>query len=146
MSPIDMAGKVFHGAFFDLAYPAEWELEIVENIPCLFDLEAGWVLQLAASTLKDGGNYDLNSEFTRYLEINQIEFQEDRVVRYENASGLDCLAAEFMKDNRFWLVQMIARGPRLLAALFNSDQVPDQELAGQISATVGSIQFRPESE
>jgi hypothetical protein len=141
MSPGFMATKNFQGAFFELAYPDEWELEIVENIPCLFDLEAGWVLQLAASSSEDG-NYDLNSEFTRYLEINQIEFQEDRVVRYENASGLDCLAAEFMKDNRFWLVQMIASGPRLLAALFNSDQVPDGELAAEISATVGSIQFR----
>lgn len=140
MSLIFMAGKIFHGTFFELEYPAEWEQEIVENIPCLFDLEAGWVLQLASSTSPDG-NFDLSSEFTRYLEINQLEFQEDRVVRYQNASGLECLAAEFMKDNRFWLIQMIASGPRLLAALFNSDQVPDAELAAQISATVGSIRF-----
>lgn len=135
-----MAGKTFHGSFFELEYPAEWEQEIVENIPCLFDLESGWVLQLASST-SQSGHFDPESELNTYLEHNQIEFQEDRIVRYENAAGLECLACEFMKDNRFWLVQMIVKGPRLLVALLNSDQVPDAELAAQISAAVGSIRF-----
>ena len=135
-----MAGVVFQGPFFELIFPDDWEHEIIEHIPCFFDPDAGWVLQLAASTATSG-NFDLESELRTYLEHNRLEFQEDRVVRYVNPAGLECLACEFMKDNRFWLVQMLGRGSRLLVALFNSDNMPDAELAGQISATVGSIRF-----
>lgn len=135
-----MSRTVFQGPFFELQFPTDWEHEIIENIPCFFDPDAGWVLQLAAST-SPHGNFALDSEMRTYLEHNQLEYQEDRVVRYENAAGLECMACEFMKDNRFWLVQMLVRGPRLLVALLNSDQVPDTDLAGEISATVGSIRF-----
>ncbi len=133
--------NVFQGPFFELQVPEDWEQEIIENIPAFYDLDAGWVLQIAATSNPGGAAYDPDTQMRTYLEQNGLEYQDDRVMRYQNASGLECLACEFIKDNRFWLVQIIVRGPRMLLIIFNSDETPAAELARDISGAVGSIRF-----
>ena len=132
--------KSFRGTFFRLHYPTDWECEIIENVPSFFDPDAGWALQIAA-TRNASGDYDLRSELRTYLENNSIEFMEERVVAFETQSGLTALACEFTRENRFWMIQFLGSEDRMVIMIFNADEVPDHDLAIDISRAVGSLEF-----
>ncbi|MCB1316394.1 MAG: hypothetical protein KDK27_10600 [Leptospiraceae bacterium] len=131
---------VFRGTFFQLQLPDHWEHEIVENIPAFFDPDGNGVLQIAA-TRSPSGAYDIAEQMRTYLEQNRLEFLEDRVMSFERPDGARCLACEFVRDNRFWLVHMIALGSRLLIVLYNADQVPDAASIREVVGVIQSVQF-----
>ncbi len=134
---------LFQGPFYRLHYPDGWEAEIIENIPAFYDPEGGGALQIVAARRDPEMPFDIEAEMTRYLERHGMVYSEERVARFDTAIGMEAMACEFMRDNRFWLVQMLCRGDMLLLILFNSDTVPDQELALKISAVIRSVQVEP---
>ena len=133
-------GRVFQGTFFQLIYPGEWMLEIIEDIPAFYDPMGGGVLQTAASRSPDGP-FLLAREMKKFLTQQEIEFDEEKVARLKTPAGQDCMACEFTRDNRFWMVYMIAEGDKLLIVMYNADEFPDSDQARNISDVIASIRF-----
>ena len=132
--------QIFQGTFFELRFPDNWETEIIENIPCFFDPLGGGVVQIVA-TRGIADTSDLKPEMSKYLARHGLEYHEDKIVRYQTPSGLRAMACEFIREERFWLVQMLSEADKLIVFLFNSDEVPEQELAMNISQMVQSIKI-----
>lgn len=133
-------GRVFRGTFFQLIYPADWMLEIIEDIPAFYDPMAGGVLQIAASRNPDGP-FLLAEEMKKFLGQQDIEFQEEHVARFKTPGGQDCMACEFTRTDRFWMVYMITQGDKLLIVMYNADEFPDPDQARDISDVIASIRF-----
>lgn len=140
----EAAYRIFQGVFFQAFVPAHWEEEIVENIPCFFDPEGGGALQIAATRRSSGDDFDPAEELRYYLEKNGIEYQSERVARYQTQQGMDAAACEFRQQGRFWMVQMIAEGQRMVVVIYNSDSTPDPDLARELSVIIGSLRLLPE--
>lgn len=135
--PDETGARIFQGPFFELQIPGRWEYEIIENVPAFFDPMGAGALQIAATRDSRG----LDEEMQRYLERNGLAFQEDRIARFQNSQGLECLACEFVKDNRFWMVQMIARETKLVIAMYNADETPAEEAATELAGLLASIRI-----
>lgn len=133
--------KCFRGTFFDLEYPDAWEVEIIENVPCFFDPDGIGALQAAAFRNPEGMPFDPIEQLGLYLERNGVTLDSDRVALFDLPSGLQAAACEFMKEDRFWLVNCIVRGDKMLLILWNSDVVPDADTAAAIGRTVMTIRF-----
>lgn len=133
--------KCFRGTFFDLEYPDAWEVEIIENVPCFFDPDGIGALQAAAFRNPEGMPFDPIEQLGLYLERNGVTLDSDRVALFDLPSGLQAAACEFMKEDRFWLVNSIVRGDKMLLILWNSDVVPDADTAAAIGHTVMTIRF-----
>ena len=129
----------FHGPFFNLKYPSHWEVEILEDIPAFFDPMGGGALQIAAFKKSDEP-VNLEDEMTRYLGKLGIPYDPDRIASFEIEAGL-CKACEFIKDDRFWLVNMLGHDGKLLMIIFNSDEVPDPDTVGIIMSMIKSIRL-----
>ena len=123
-----------------MQYPASWEAEVIEDIPAFYDPEGAGALQLVATRSTDD-SCDLQAEMARYLERHGIEFQPDRIVGYKTESGLDAMVCEFLKEDRFWLVQMLTLDEKLLVVIYNADELPEPELIGILAAIIRSIKF-----
>ncbi len=136
---VEKPARLFRGVFFQLLYPAAWESEIIEDIPAFYDPASGGVLQIAASRSETG--FDLAREMRKFLERVGIEFQADHVASFRMPGGQECLACEFTKDDRFWMVYIIVDEDRLLIVMYNSDEFPDAELARELSDVIASIRF-----
>ena len=132
---------MFRGSFFQLLYPAHWEEEIIEDIPAFYDPEGSGVLQVVALRNKGGGEFDLAMEMERYLKRHSIQYDKDVVARFPIPSGLNCMACEFMRENRFWLVNLVAHADKMLIVLYNADEAPDVELARMVSEVIRSVVF-----
>lgn len=130
--------RIFKGPFFRLAYPDHWESEIIENIPAFYDPHGCGALQVAASTNPESP-YVLETEMVRYLGRHGMELDRERVVRFQTDAGLDCLACEFMKEGRFWLVYMMGEADKLLIVFYNADRIPDAAEVRIISRIIRSI-------
>ncbi|MBX7056811.1 MAG: hypothetical protein K1X75_02005 [Leptospirales bacterium] len=141
----EAAYRIFHGVFFQVFVPADWEQEIIENIPCFFDPDGAGALQLAATRRDAEEAFDPAEELRYYLEKNGVEYAEDRVALYHTPQGALAAACEYRRDGRFWMVQMIAEGRRMIVALYNADATPDEELARELSVILSSIRFSEEA-
>ena len=130
--------RLFRGAFFRLAYPDFWEMEIIENIPAFYDPDGSGALQVAA-TVNSDGPYDLKEEFTKYLQRHEIEFDDEKVVRFQTDAGWECLAGEFFKEERFWLVYLLGVAEKMIIVCYNSDEMPSKPLVKIISQIIRSI-------
>ena len=134
------SARTFRGPFFALSYPDHWEELIVEDIPSFFDPDGAGVLQVAAFT-REGGDYDLAHELKDYLERQGIDFEEREIYQYKNALGVNAMVCEYTREGRFWLVTVMGKANQLLIVMFNSDEKPDEEMAGQVSGVIQSIHF-----
>jgi hypothetical protein len=139
----EIPGRLFRGTFFQLIYPAEWEMEIIEDIPAFYDPLSGGVLQCAASRNPDGP-FDLPGEMRKFLERQQIAFEEDSIARFRTPGGQDCIACEYTREDRFWMVYMIALEDRLLIVMYNADEIPGPDQARSVSDVIASIRFLSE--
>jgi hypothetical protein len=133
-------GRTFEGPFFSMRIPLTWEVEVIENIPAIFDPEGGGVLQIA-SFRRGSGVADPKYEIEIFLNQNGIEADPSRMAEFALPSGLDCVAVEYVLDNRFWMVNAICKENRLLLVTYNSDEMPEASLAMLISEIIGTIKF-----
>ncbi|EHQ06753.1 hypothetical protein [Leptonema illini] len=133
--------KRFRGTFFDLEYSDTWEMEIIENVPCFFDPDGIGALQAAAFREPEGTPFNPIEQLGAYLERHGLTLDTDRVAVFDLPSGLQAAACEFMKDDRFWLVNCIVKGDKMLLMLWNSDALPDADTAEAIGRTVMTIRF-----
>lgn len=138
--PDDQTFLLFSGPFFRLAYPRHWEMEIIENIPAFYDPEGGGALQVVASRKPDG-IYELQEEFDRWLQQQELKIPQERIVMFETEQKVACLACEFVHEERFWMVQLMTAGPALLLVIYNADEVPDRETIEILSVMIRSIRF-----
>ena len=136
--PIDIAYKLFTGPFFRLAYPRHWDTEIIEDIPAFYDPEGGGALQIVASR-KESGVYLPDEELERWLVRQGVEVSTDRITLYEGQPGVSCAACEFVRDQRFWMVQVMTAGTALLIVMYNGDEVPDPETVEMLTLIIRSI-------
>ena len=133
------AYQIFKGPFFEISFPEHWVVEVIENIPAFYDPLGAGALQVVASRKETG--YDLKSEMIKYMARHGMEYSDDAAVAYQTQNGLDCLATEFVREARFWLVQIMVRGDKLLIVTYNADETPGQELASLIGGMVQSIEI-----
>ncbi|MCB1165252.1 MAG: hypothetical protein KDK37_16675 [Leptospiraceae bacterium] len=136
-----MAWSGFRGTFFELLYPRDWECEIIEDIPCFFDPEGGGAVQIAAFRHPENKNFDFDQEMQRYLEGHEIRMDKSRIAEFNLPSGLACRACEFVLENRFWLVNMIVQGSRMILVIYNADEIPDQETVQKITGMIHTIRM-----
>ena len=136
-----VAWTQFRGTFFELLYPSDWECEIIEDIPCFFDPEGGGAVQVAAFRHPDGGNFDFDEEMERYLKGHGIRMDKSRIAEFSIPSGLSCRACEFVLEDRFWLVNMVLQGSRMILVLYNSDDMPDADTVQKISGLIQTIRL-----
>lgn len=133
--------KRFRGTFFELQYPDEWVVEIIEDVPCFFDPEGAGALQAAAFRHREGGSFDAMSELSAYLERVGMTPDAEKVGLFELPSGLQGAGCEFIKDERFWLANCVVQTDRMVLLLWNSDTTPDADAARAIGSAVMSLRF-----
>jgi hypothetical protein len=129
----------FHGPFFHLKFPSHWEVEILEDIPAFFDPMGGGALQIAAFKKSDEP-VNLEDEMTRYLGQLKMPYDPDKIASFELAAG-PCLACEFIREDRFWLVNMLGKDGQLLIIIYNADEVPDPDTVGILMDIIKSIRL-----
>ena len=98
-------------------------------------------MQVAAFRQPEGQDFDFDGEMERYLNGHGIRMDKSRIAEFALASGLPCRACEFVLEDRFWLVNMIVQGSRMILVLFNSDEIPDQETVQKISGLIQTIRL-----
>lgn len=134
--------KLFEGPWFQVLYPSHWESQIIENVPCFFDPEGAGALQLAAYRNPNDDPFDADVEIRRYLERQGVEYSPEKIRRFSLPSGPDCNACEFIKNDRFWMINCILRGSRMVFVIYNADEVPDEETVAGIQLMIQSIRFQ----
>ena len=128
--------------WLSLLYPRNWEKLIVEGIPAFFDPEGNGALQIYALENKEK-KYDLDEEMERYLAIHGQSGKEIQTVILTNEVGYDIKAAEFKKDDRFWIIFMISnKGSKMILATYNCDEIIDEMTAIKITNTISSIRIQ----
>ena len=127
----------FQGPFFTLYFPSHWEVEVIEDIPAFFDPMGGGALQIAAIHKSDEP-VNLEDEMIRYLGQMHLPYDQEKMASFEIEAG-PCLACEFIKDNRFWLVNMTGKDSRLYIIIYNADEVPDPDSVTLIMNIIKSI-------
>lgn len=51
------------------------------------------------------------------------------------------MACEFVKEERFWMVYMIANQKRMTLLTYNSDDMPPNYLVSELATVISSIRF-----
>ncbi|MDF3820067.1 DUF3805 domain-containing protein [Leptospira sp. 96542] len=128
--------------WYSLLYPATWEQMVVEEIPAFFHPDGGGAMQVYAFESKLE-NFDVNLELENYLKIHEIDYDEDKVAQFENNEGSSIRACEFMKEDRIWMVYMIANKERMILATYNTDEEITEELFQQLTNIISSVRFIP---
>jgi hypothetical protein len=126
--------------WYSLLYPADWEHMVVEEIPAFFQPDSGGALQFYVFESKVE-TFDATKELESYLKIHEIDYDEDKVAHFENNEGTSIRACEFQKEDRVWLVYMIANKRRMLLATYNADEEVDDALFSNLSNIISSIRF-----
>ncbi|WCL47973.1 hypothetical protein [Leptospira sp. GIMC2001] len=126
--------------WFRFEYPANWEILVVEGIPAFFDPEDSGVLQINSLEHKEK-EADSEQELINYLKIQEIEYNEDLVARFQNKQGTQIVSCEFMKDDRHWCVYSISNGKRLILATFNTDGKITDSMYITLTKILSSIRF-----
>lgn len=126
--------------WYSLLYPADWEFMVVEEIPAFFREDGSGALQFYAFESKQD-RFDASEELTNYLKIHEIDYDEDKVAHFENNEGSSIRACEFQKEDRVWLVYLIANDKRMLLATYNSDEAVEDELFQNLSDIISSVRF-----
>ncbi len=123
------------------AYPEHWTYEIIEEIPAFYDPEINDGAFQVSSFQNKIGEFDLNEEMKRFLKFHTFEFDEEAVASFTNNEGSKIMACEFISEERFWMVYMIANLNRLLVCTYNSDNSPNKSLSLILSDMISSIRF-----
>jgi hypothetical protein len=126
--------------WYSLLYPASWEHMVVEEIPAFFQPDSGGALQFYAFESKVE-SFDVSKELENYLKIHEIDYDEDMVAQFENNEGTSIRACEFQKEDRVWLVYMIANQRQMLLGTYNSDEEIGDDLFLNLSNIISSIRF-----
>ncbi|RHX83775.1 hypothetical protein EHO98_12775 [Leptospira stimsonii] len=126
--------------WYSMVVPAHWVQMVIEGIPAFFEENGSGALQVYAFENKVG-SYILKEELERYLKTHEIDFEEDKVADFENEEGSKIMACEFVKEDRFWMVYMIANKKRMILLTYNSDEVPAEYLVKELTTVISSIRF-----
>lgn len=130
--------------WYQMKYPAHWELEIIENIPAFYDPEGAGAVQISAFANR-GSHYSLSDEMKRYLHQHSIDYHPDKIACFQTVDGTNIETCEFVRDGRFWMVYMLASEDKLILCTYNSDEAPNARDAGIIGSIARSIQFLKET-
>ncbi|MDL5244328.1 hypothetical protein QRD38_00635 [Leptospira weilii] len=126
--------------WYSMVIPAHWIHMVIEGIPAFFEENGSGALQVYAFENKSG-SYHLGEELKRYLETHKIDFEEDKIASFENEEGNKIMACEFVKEERFWMVYMIANQKRMTLLTYNSDEMPPNYLVSELATVISSIRF-----
>lgn len=127
-----------HLGWYSIQYPARWELEIIENIPAIYDPNGCGAFQIS-SFLNKKGSYDLTEEMIRYLEQHKIRYDESKVATVQREDGSILKACEFYVESRFWMVCMISYKNKLILCTYNGDVKPEPSEAIILSRMIQSV-------
>ncbi len=130
--------QIFEGPFFRLRYPSQWDVEVIEDVAAFFDPEGAGAVQVACSVKSPP--IDLAEEMKSYLARQGIDYHEESMAFYENGAA-QAVACEFVKQERFWMVTLLASRDRLIIVLYNADEVPGAETAEMILALIRSVEL-----
>ncbi|EMJ87104.1 hypothetical protein [Leptospira meyeri] len=126
--------------WYSFLFPATWEHMVVEEIPAFFHPDGGGALQVYAfeSKLED---FNVDQELANYLKIHEIDYDAENVAVFENNEGSSIRACEFLKEDRVWMVYMVANKSRMLLVTYNSDEEVGDELFQQLTNIISSVRF-----
>lgn len=126
--------------WYSLLFPTTWEQMVVEEIPAFFHPDAGGALQVYAFESKQE-DFDVNLELSNYLKIHEIDYDEDKVAVFENNEGSHIRACEFIKEERYWFVYVIANRTKMILATYNSDEDLSDERFQELTNIISSVRF-----
>ncbi|EOQ97878.1 hypothetical protein LEP1GSC195_1355 [Leptospira wolbachii serovar Codice str. CDC] len=126
--------------WYSFLFPADWEQMVVEEIPAFFHPNGGGALQVYAfeSKLED---FDVDLELENYLKIHEIDYDAENVAVFENNEGSSIRACEFQKEDRVWMVYMVANQMRMILVTYNSDEEVGDELFQQLTNIISSVRI-----
>ncbi|TGM51556.1 hypothetical protein [Leptospira vanthielii] len=126
--------------WYSFLFPANWEQMVVEEIPAFFHPNGGGALQVYAfeSKLED---FDVDLELENYLKIHEIDYDAENVAVFENNEGTSIRACEFQKEDRVWMVYMVANQMRMILVTYNSDEEVGDELFQQLTNIISSVRI-----
>jgi Domain of unknown function (DUF3805) len=127
--------------WYALAYPEFWTVEVIEGIPAFYDPESGDGALVLSAFKNRSGYFDLSEEMKRFLANYKVKYEKDKIASFRNKQNCEIQACEFISQERFWLVYMIAFQNKLLVCTFNSDAVPERETSEILTAIISSITF-----
>ncbi|MFN3603199.1 MAG: hypothetical protein ACK4UJ_00660 [Leptonema sp. (in: bacteria)] len=133
--------RSFKGTFYSFFYPESWELEIIENIPSLFKPNGPGALIIVAFRYEDTNGVDTKRELLRYFYKRGIQVSENRITTYKTENKLLASAIEYIHEDRFWFANLVGKDHKYVLFLWNSDEIPNQELVQEISFIVKSIVY-----
>ncbi|EMG12518.1 hypothetical protein LEP1GSC151_0383 [Leptospira interrogans serovar Grippotyphosa str. LT2186] len=126
--------------WYSMVIPVHWVHMVIEGIPAFFEENGSGALQVYAFENKSG-SYNLREELERYLKTHEINFEEDKITVFDNEEGSKIMACEFTKEDRFWMVYMIANRKRMILLTYNSDETPHNYLVNELTTVISSIRF-----
>lgn len=127
--------------WYTIQYPKDWMVEIIENIPAFYDPDDGSGALQISSFVNKKGFYELDSVMSQYLSQHGISFDSERTLATVDTDGNTIMSCEFISQQRFWMVYMVAFGNKLLICTYNSDEAPDPELSKILSYMLSSIKI-----
>lgn len=131
--------QIFKGSFFEVLYPAHWNVEVIEQIPAFYDPEGSGALQLVASQgMKPG--FDPAIELRNHLNRQKVDISKIEFYIFDDA-GKECVACEYFHDGRFWMMQMTSYKEKMILFMYNSDETPEPGVALSLSKIIRSVRF-----
>ncbi len=126
--------------WYTFKYPEYWEMEVIEGVPAFYDPEGSGAFIISAfRNIK--GIYNLSEEMSRFLKQHKVTYEPSKIASFEKSEGTLVQACEFISEGRFWLVYMLSNKNKLLVCTYNSDEVPNKELAEILTNMISSIRF-----
>lgn len=133
--------KTFKGTFFSFFYPKNWNLEIIENIPCLYRDDGPGALLVVAFRYEDLDGVDTKRELLRYFRSRNIQVPENRITTFITENNLMSSAIEYIHEERFWFANLVGKEHKYVLLLWNSDEIPEKEMIDEITFIIHSLRF-----
>lgn len=133
--------KTFKGTFYSFFYPENWELEIIENIPSLYRLDGPGALIVVAFRYEDPEGVNTTRELLRYFRSRKIQVSEKKILSFYTENHLMASAIEYIHNERFWFANLVGKEHKYVLFLWNSDEIPNQEIASEISFIIQSTRY-----
>ncbi|MCW7462679.1 hypothetical protein [Leptospira limi] len=126
--------------WYSFLFPVTWEHMVVEEIPAFFHPDGGGALQVYAFESKLE-HFDVDKELENYLKIHEIDYDPEKVAVFENNEGSNIRACEFQREDRVWMVYLVANKERMILLTYNSDEEVGDELFQQLTNIISSVRF-----
>ncbi|PJZ69336.1 hypothetical protein CH373_13725 [Leptospira perolatii] len=126
--------------WYTMVVPGHWQTIVIEGIPAFFEENGAGAMQVYAFENKEG-TFHPEQELERYLSTHGIVYEADKAAFFDNNEGGQIIACEFLKEDRHWMVYLVATKKRMVLITYNGDEEPSEELAEQLTTVVSSIRI-----